>query len=269
MLGLGVPFCYLLFKNALNNKIETQDNIERLTKIPVLGKILHNYKKTSNVVFEYPTSAIAESYRALRTNLDFYLTKGDHKKIILVTSCIEGEGKSFNALNLAMSYAQLGRKTILLDFDLRKPTPYFNKKEEALVGLSSFLLDKASLNEIIIPSPHEKMDYICSGPIPPNPAELLAHDKAQKLINILKEKYDYIIIDTPPLAQVTDGFLLMEKADLKVIVARYNYSKKSIFAIIMKDLSQKNINNVCIVMNDNKIEKDQYGYGYGYNKKKN
>jgi len=267
VLGFAIPFGFLMIRSALNNKIETQDNIERLTQIPVLGKILHNNKKSDNVVFEYPTSAIAESYRALRTNLDFYLVKGDHKKIILITSCIEGEGKSFNAMNIAMSYAQLGRKTILLDFDLRKPTTYFNKKEELSVGLSSFLTDQATLEDITLQSQHEKLDYICSGPIPPNPAELLALDKAENLVDILKEQYDYIIIDTPPLAQVTDGFLLMEKADIKVIIARYNYSKKSIFSIIMKDLHQKNIVNVCIVLNDNRIESDQYGYGYGYSKK--
>jgi len=268
ILGFALPFGFLLLKSALNNKIETQENIERLTDIPVLGKIMHNGKKTNNVVFEYPTSPIAESYRALRTNLDFYLVKGGHKKVIMVTSCIEGEGKSFNALNIAMSYAQLGRKTILLDFDLRKPTPYFNKKEESSIGLSSYLIDQATLKEITISSPHAKLDYICSGPIPPNPAELLALEKTENLVNALKEQYDYIIIDTPPLAQVTDGFLLMERADIVVIVARYNYSKKSIFSIIMKDLRQKNISNVCIVLNDNKIESDQYGYGYGYNRKK-
>jgi tyrosine-protein kinase Etk/Wzc len=268
ILGLGLPFSYLFIKKALNYKIENQDDIEHLTQYPVLGKILHNYKKTNNVVFEYPTSSIAESYRALRTNLEFYLVKGDHKKIILVTSCIEGEGKSFNALNIAMSYAQLGRKTLLLDFDLRKPTPYFNKKEEFSAGLSSFLIDQNTLKEITISSPHDKLDYICSGPIPPNPAELLALEKTENLIDDLKNQYDYIIIDTPPLAQVTDGYLLIEKADIKIIIARYNYSKKSIFSIVMKDLRQKNIDNVCIVLNDNRIERDQYGYGYGYNKKK-
>ena len=129
------------------------------------------------------------------------------------------------------------------------------------------MIDNATLGEIIIQSPHEKLDYIGSGPIPPNPTELVALEKTENLIASLKEKYDYIIIDTPPLAQVTDGFLLMEKADIKVIVARYNYSKKNIFSIIMKDLKQKNINNVCIVLNDNRIVRDQYGYGYGYNKK--
>ncbi len=268
VLGLAIPFGFLMLKSGLNNKIETQDNIERLTQIPVLGKILHNSKKTNNVVFEYPTSAIAEAYRALRTNLDFYLVKGDYKKTILVTSCIEGEGKSFNSLNIAMSYAQLGRKTILLDFDMRKPTTYFDNKHEALVGLSSYLNDRNSLEEITLHSPHEKLDYICSGPIPPNPAELLVLDKVASLIDRLKTQYDYIIMDTPPLAQVTDGFLLMEKADIKIIVARYNFSKKNVFSIIMKDLSQKKIGNVCIVLNDNRIERDQYGYGYGYNKKK-
>lgn len=267
ILGLGLPFGYLMGKSALNNKIETQETIERLTDIPVLGKIIHNSRKTSNVVFEYPKSTISESYRVLRTNIDFYL-KGGHNKVIMVTSCIEGEGKSFNAMNIAMSYAQLGRKTILLDFDLRKTSNYFNTQADSLAGLSSYLINDASLKEIILKSPDAKLDYICSGPIPPNPAELLALDKTGKLIQDLKESYDYIILDTPPIAQVTDGFLLMENADIKIVIVRYNYSKKSIFSTIMKDLRQKNVNNVCIVLNDNRVNVDQYGYGYGYKKQK-
>ncbi len=162
-----------MIQKALNNKIETQDSVERLTNIPVLGKIMHNHKKTDNVVFEFPKSPIAESYRVLRTNLDFSM-KGDNHKIIMITSSITGEGKSFNALNIAMSYAQLGRNTILLDFDLRKPTSYFSNNEENKLGLSSFLINKASLKDIIHKSPDDKLDYINSGPIPPNPAELLA-----------------------------------------------------------------------------------------------
>jgi len=267
MLGLGLPFAFLLLKKALNNKIESQDNIEKLTHFPVLGKILHNYKKSANVVYEFPLSTIAESYRTLRTNLDFYIKGGNHNKVILVTSSIQGEGKSFTALNLAMSYAQLGRKTILLDFDLRKKTNYFNTTEDQSVGLSSFLVGKSTYEEILKHSPHEKLDYINSGAIPHNPAELLALNETETLISKLKSKYDYVIIDTPPLAQVTDGYLVMENADLKVIVTRCNYSKKNIFAIVMKDLKMKNTENVCIVLNDNRIVSDQYGYGYGYNKK--
>lgn len=267
MLGLGLPFAFLLLKKALNNKIESQDNIEKLTHFPVLGKILHNYKKSANVVYEFPLSTIAESYRTLRTNLDFYIKGGNHNKVILVTSSIQGEGKSFTALNLAMSYAQLGRKTILLDFDLRKKTNYFNTTEDQSTGLSSFLVGKSTFEEILKRSPHEKLDYINSGAIPHNPAELLALNETETLITRLKAKYDYVIIDTPPLAQVTDGYLVMENADLKVIVTRCNYSKKNIFAIVMKDLKMKNTDNVCIVLNDNRIVNEQYGYGYGYNKK--
>ncbi len=267
-LGIGLPFGFILLKKALNNKIESQDSIERLTEYPVLGKIMHNYKRINNVVFEFPLSSIAESYRTLRTNIDFYIKGGGHNKVIMVTSSIQGEGKSFTALNLAMSYAQLGRKTILMDFDLRKKTTYFNNPDDQLIGLSPYLNNKASYEEIIRKSSHEKLDYISSGPVPHNPAELLALDKTQELIQKLKGLYDYVILDTPPLAQVTDGFLIMENADLKIIVARYNYSKKNVLAIVLKDLKQKNTGNVCIVLNDNRINRDQYGYGYGYNKKK-
>lgn len=265
-LGMGLPFGFLIIRKALNTKIETQENIERMTNLPVLGKIIHNHKKTNNVVFEYPKSPIAESYRVLRTNLDFSMKGGSHK-VILVTSCITGEGKSFNAINIAMSYAQLGRRTILLDFDLRKQTSYFNRQEETTLGLSSYLIKKASLKDIISKSPDNKLDYIPSGPIPPNPAELLAQDETKNMISELKNQYDYIIIDTPPLAQVTDGFLIMERSDLKVIVVRYNYSKKKVLSMVLKDLKHKNIENLCIVLNDNRIKSDQYGYGYGYNKK--
>jgi capsular exopolysaccharide synthesis family protein len=267
ILGLGFPFSYLLVRKALNNKIESQESIERITDISILGKIIHNHKKTPNVVFEFPKSPISESYRVLRTNLDFTMKGGLHK-VVMVTSCITGEGKSFNALNIAMSYAQLGRKTILLDFDLRKSTSYFEKQAEPNIGLSAYLINKASLENIILKSPDEKLDYINSGPIPPNPAELLALDATKKLINSLKEQYDYIIIDTPPLAQVTDGFLLMEMSDLKLIVVRYNFSKKKILSMVLKDLKHKNIDNISIMLNDNRIKSDQYGYGYGYNKHK-
>jgi capsular exopolysaccharide family len=265
LLGVILPFAYLQLRSTFNTKIDSQDQIEKITDVPVLGKILHNNKKTNNVVFEMPNSNIAESYRALRTNLEYYV-RGGHKKVILITSSIEGEGKSFNALNIAMSYAQLDRRTILIDFDLRKSTSYFNAKGENLVGLSSYLINKANLDDIIIHSPHPKLDYISSGPIPPNPVELIGQEKTEKMINHLKETYEYIIIDTPPLAQVTDAYLLIEQADVKVIVARQNYSIKNVFAFVIRDLKQKNIGNICIVMNDNRVFRDQYGYGYGYNK---
>jgi tyrosine-protein kinase Etk/Wzc len=266
LLGFIIPFGYLTLKSGLNNKIESQENLERLTNVPVIGKILHNHRKTNNVVFEFPKSSISEAYRALRTNLEFQF-KGVKHKVILVTSCMEGEGKSFNALNLAMSYAQLGRRTILVDFDLRKPTGYFNKVQESLIGLSSWYTDRADLKDIILHSSNPKMDYIESGPIPPNPVELLATDKTESLITQLRTLYDCIVIDTTPLAQVSDAYLLVEHSDIKIMIVRYHYSLKKVFSLVMKDLEQKRLGNVCVLLNDNRVYIDQYGYGSGYGKK--
>ncbi len=167
-LGLMLPYTFLFLKSMINEKIDYQERIDNLTDAPLLGKIPHNRRKTNNVVFEYPKSSLAEAYRALRTNIEYRFKDKPHK-VMFVTSSIEGEGKSFNALNLAMVYAQLGRHTILVDFDLRKPTGYFNQKEISPVGLSSYFADRVNLSDIIQQSPHSKLDYIPSGPIPPEP----------------------------------------------------------------------------------------------------
>jgi tyrosine-protein kinase Etk/Wzc len=266
-MGMALPFGYLMLKSSLNNKIEIQDDIERIAKEPVLGKILHNHYKTNQVMLEFPKSNISESFRALRTNLDFYV-RGGHKKVIMVTSCLEGEGKTFVALNLAMSYAQLGRKTVIVDFDLRKSETYFNENEAKKEGLSSYMINKIGLKDIITKSPHDKLDYIISGILPPNPVELMALDETEKLLTRLKQDYDIIVLDTTPLAQVTDGYLLMDHAELKILVTRQGYTPKKVFSLIIKDLLQKKVSNVCIVLNNNKLYSDQYGYGYGYNNKK-
>jgi tyrosine-protein kinase Etk/Wzc len=265
-LGMALPFGYLVIRSALNNKVESQEDIERLSTLPLLGKILHNRYKTTNVMYEYPKSNIAESFRALRTNLDFYV-RGGQKKVIMVTSSMEGEGKSFTALNIAMSYAQLGRKTVLIDLDMRKKKIIFQEKSELSNGLSSYLASHTNLDDIIISSPHENLDYIPAGILPPNPTELMALDITEKLISTLKSKYDYIIMDTTPLAQVTDAYLMINHADVKVMVARYNYTIKKVFELVIKDMAQKKIEHVCIVLNDNRYNRDQYGYGYGYNLK--
>jgi len=270
ILGIAVPFSFVMIKNALNTRIESQEDIEKYTKAPVLGKIMHSRYKTNNVMHEFPKSNLAESFRAFRTNLDFYV-RGDQKKVILLTSSIEHEGKSFVALNLAMSYAQLGRNTVLVDVDLRKTKNYFMEDDGEREGLSSYMIDSIKLDEIILDSPNEKLDYIPSGILPPNPVELLALDKTKTLIASLREKYDIIVLDSPPLAQVTDAYLLMDLANIKVIITRQSYTLKNVFALVIKDLSQKNIGKFCIVLNDNRIYHDQYGYGYGYynNEKRN
>ncbi|MGD2035750.1 MAG: polysaccharide biosynthesis tyrosine autokinase [Bacteroidales bacterium] len=266
-LGIMIPFGFLFFRSLISEKIEYEGRIDHLTDAPLLGKIPHTNRKTNNLVFEYPTSGVAEAYRALRTNIE-YRFKEIMPKMILVSSSTEGEGKSFNALNIAMSYAQLGRKTLLIDFDLRKSTSYFMEVEVSGIGLSSYFMDKVAVDEIIQHSPHKKLDYIPSGPIPPNPVEMLASDEVAELLDQLKEQYHCIVIDSSPLAQVADAYLLLDYADIRIIVVRYNYSLKKIFNTVMTDLREKNIENVCILLNDNKVFREQYGYGYGYGKKK-
>lgn len=265
-LGIFMPYGFLTLKSILNNQIDSQEDMERLVNVPVLGNILHNTYKTRNIMREFQKSNIAESFRALRTNLDFYL-RGGNKKVILVSSCIQGEGKTFIATNLAISYGQLGRKTILVSFDLRKSDPFFRDQEIAEEGLSSYLAHKAELDAIIIRSPHDNLDYIPAGILPPNPVELIALDRTSALMTELRTRYDVIIIDTTPLAQFSDAYLLFDHSDLKVIIARQNFSMKKIFSNVMKDLNQKNINNICIVLNDNRMYLDKYGYGYRYNYK--
>jgi tyrosine-protein kinase Etk/Wzc len=267
ILGLIIPFGFLTIKSITNNKIESFENLERFTDKSVLGKIMHNTHKTSSIMYDFPKTSVAESFRALRTNIEVVFRNAPHK-VILLTSSIEGEGKTFTSLNLAMSYAQMGHRTVLVDFDLRKPVAYFFKSKEGMEGLSGWFNGKVLLEDIISHSPHEKLDFIQSGPIPPNPLELLTTKKTGELINLLCNEYDSIILDTTPLAQVSDAYMLMDHADIKIVIARYNYSIKKVFSLIMKDLKQKNINNVCVVLNDNRIASDQYGYGYGYNKKK-
>lgn len=266
-LGLALPFGFFTLKSAIASKIDSQEMIEHITPIPVIGKIMHNNHRTINVIAEHPRSTIAESFRALRTNLEYHFKDMD-KKVIMVTSCIEGEGKSFTALNIAMSYAQLDHRTLLIDFDLRKPTNYFGKFDEKQRGLTTWYLNRTAETELIEKTDFEKLDVIHSGPVPPNPTELLALKKTGRLIHSLKDQYDCIVLDTSPLAQVSDGYLLLDFADIKIVVTRYNYSLKRVFSLVVRDLKQKKAQNVCIVLNDNKVYSDQYGYGYGYNSKK-
>lgn len=263
ILGLVFPVFFVSAKNTLNVRIVNQEDVEKLTHEPLLGKILHNSHKTNQIMYDYPKSNIAESFRALRTNLDFYI-RGGQKKVIMVTSCMQNEGKSFISLNIAVSYAQLGKRTVLVNFDLRKHENYFRNNDCTKEGLSSYLIGNCELPEVLCKSPVEKLDYITAGTLPPNPVELVASNRTKSLIERLKSEYDVVVIDTPPMSQVTDGYLLIEHSELVIIVARQKITLKKVFSLLVKDIQLKKIKHVCIVLNDNRIPNDQYGYGYGY-----
>jgi tyrosine-protein kinase Etk/Wzc len=261
VLGFAIPFGTLLLKSILNNKLEALDNVVHLTDAPVLGKISHHVRNGSNVMAGFPNSDIAESYRALRTNIEFYF-RDLSRKSILVTSCLEGEGKTFTALNLAVCYAQLNRKTILVNVDLRKSTHYFPKDEMPLLGLSDFLSGLADLDAIIGTSSQVNLDFLPSGSLPPNPVELIAQGNIHELIQRLKERYDCVILDSTPLTQVSDAYLYINDVDIVLVVARFNYTLKRMFAMVMEELKHRGVSNACVVLNDSRLNSDHYGYGY-------
>lgn len=265
VLGVGLPFGFLLLLMQLKTKVELRDDLEKITNAPILGSVLHSRKKAHNVFAGSGQSNMAESYRSLRTNINFYL-KNKNTKCILVSSSITGEGKSFNSVNIAASYAALGNRTILLNSDMRKATPLF-EPADANVGLSTFLNGDTDWQKIIQNADMENLYYIPSGPIPPNPMELIASTKTDELFARLKDNFDCIVIDSTPMAQVTDAFNLVKFADVCLMVTRYKYTPKKVLRLVLKDLKQKQIENVGLLLNDNRIAGEQYGYGYGYYKK--
>ena len=263
ILGLLIPAVYLFLKDFFNVSITDRKDVEKITQFPIIGQVAMSNSKDPLVVINSPKSPIAESFRSIRTNIEF-LTQGKSKSTILVTGDMQSIGKTFNSINVASIYALYGKKTVLLGFDMRKPKLFQEFSLNNNIGLSSFLSNKEPFENIIqttsaIPS----LDIITSGPIPPNPAELIASEKCNELFALLKERYDYIIIDTPPLGLVTDAFLLMKHSDVNLFIVRQGVTNKNIFESSVKDLEKRDL-NVSIVINGIQTNK---GYGYGYGKK--
>jgi tyrosine-protein kinase Etk/Wzc len=259
LLGLGGPSVIILLKNLVENKISSREDVEMLTKIPLIATIPTNKDAQQNVVLSYPRTPLAESFHLLRSNLVFYL-HGQNKKVILVTSSMPGEGKSFAAINLASSFALANSRTVLVEFDMRKPGKFaevFGPKKE--LGVSSYLINKASLSDIISKTKMENLDIISSGKIPPNPVELISSPKTDELISALKEDYDYVIVDTPPFGLLTDSFLLMNYADLKLFITRQGFTKKNLLANNLLDIEKKRISKFFIAINDVPIDIKSYG----------
>ena len=270
IIGLLIPALYLFLKNYFNVSITDRKDVEKLTRYPIVGQVAQTSDTNPLVVINSPKSPIAESFRSIRTNIEF-LTQGKSKSTILVTGDMQSIGKTFNSINIASIYAFYGKKTVLLGFDMRKPKLFQEFGLNNNVGISSFLSNKEPFENIIQTAPQvSNLDIITSGPIPPNPAELIASEKCDEFFKLLKEKYDYIIIDTPPLGLVTDAFLLMRFADVKLFIVRQGVTNKNIFGSIIKDLEDRGI-DASIVINGIQTNKGYYGkrygsyrYGYGY-----
>ncbi len=256
------PIGILYIQDLLNNKIVDRKELKRLINAPYLGSIGINKEENKMVVREGKTSAIVEMFRMLRTNLQFMLG-GKKSPVILITSSIGGEGKSFTAINLAMSFALLDKKTVLVGLDIRKPMlgEYMHIPKNK--GVSLYLSDpNYKIEDIVVPSGISKsLLVIPAGPIPPNPAELLMSSRLEELILELKKEFDYIIIDSAPIGLVSDTYLLNRIVDNSVYVSRQGYSPKEVTELINEIYDNKKLNNLGVVLNS---VDDVSNYGNGY-----
>ncbi len=266
IIGIFISVFFIGIRYLIHNKITSQNELEHLTFLPVIGSI-PNVKKEADensrlLIDKFPKSELSESFRSLRTNLEF-LNQNKEKPILCITSSTSGEGKTFVTVNLGGIISLVKNKVIIIDLDMRKPRLqkvfYDNVASK---GVSTILIGKTDTKDAILKTNLENMDYIPSGPIPPNPAELIAGDYFDKMINELKEIYDVIIIDTPPVGLVTDGIAAMKKATIPLFVVRADFSKKSFINSINKLSQIHRFNHPSIVLNSVK-KSGTYGYGYG------
>ncbi len=267
LLGVLIPGMYLYIKELLNVKIISKEDITKKTTVPIIGEIGNNSENSILVVNNNSRSIISEQFRALRTNLQFIL-KSNKSNVILITSSMSGEGKSFITANLASVFALSGKKVVMIELDLRKPKLSLNINNENSIGYTNYVVsDSIKLQDIIKPVSFSESCYIISsGSIPPNPSELLLDPKLELMIEELKRDFDYIVIDCAPVGLVSDAFLIEKHVDATLYVVRQSYTYKSHLNILNDFTAQDKIRNPYLIINDisNSKTSGYYGYGYGY-----
>ena len=272
LLGLAIPALVIFLLQLFRYKIEGHEDVARLTKLPIIADVAiasNTAKgKADIVVHENQNNQMEEIFRSLRTNLQFMLHEG--QKVVLFTSSTSGEGKTFTAANLSVSFGLLGKKVILVGLDIRRPrlAELFGINDHRH-GITNLLVKDAptaaDVQEQILPSGVNKnLDLLMAGPIPPNPAELIARSSLEAIIKALKNKYDYIMIDTAPVGLVTDTLQIARVADASIYMCRADYTPKSNFELINALANEKKLPNMAMVLNGIDMSKKKYGYYYGY-----
>lgn len=273
-LGLAIPALILFLLAFFRYKIEGHDDVAKLTKLPIIADVAiasdRAKTKADIVVHENKNNLMEEIFRSLRTNLQFLMK--EHDKVILMTSTTSGEGKTFIASNVAISFALLGKKVVLVGLDIRKPRlAELFEIDDHHHGITNLLIKDNitwdDVNKQIVNSGvNSNLDLLMAGPVPPNPGELVTRKSLEETMDILKEHYDYIIIDTAPVGLVTDTLALGRIANATVYVCRADYTQKSSFGLINGLAYEKKMPNMSIVLNDVDLSKKKYGYYYGYGK---
>ncbi len=266
IVGFLAGFILIITRYLLYNEINALEEIGQYTDAALLG-IIPKYKReipiSQLLVDKNPKSVISEAFRSVRTNLQF-ISNDAGAKTIAVTSTISGEGKTFNAINLAGVIAFSGLKVVILDLDMRKPKIHLGFNVENYHGMSTLLIGKDSPEKCILKSSLSNLDFITAGPIPPNPAELIISPRMEQLLSYLKDIYDIIIVDLPPVGIVSDGIPIMQKCDYPLYILRANYSRKMFIAQINKLITENKVKNLSVILNGVEMSRLKYGYGYGY-----
>jgi tyrosine-protein kinase Etk/Wzc len=262
--GIVLNFFLIGILYLLNNKITSAKEVERVTNVPLLG-VIPTSRLTAETIFhviDNPKSVVSEAIRTLRTNLEFFNT-GGKSKVITITSTISGEGKSFLAMNLGGVLALSRKKVVLIDLDMRKPkSEKYPAGNDSSKGMSTILINKNVWKDCLVTTSLENLDFIPSGPHPPNPSELLLNGEFTDLLEELKTVYDFIVIDTPPVGLVTDGIMAMKRSDLSIYVFRANYSHKDFMHNLLRVLTINKLSHVSSVLNAMPMNNNYYGNGY-------
>ena len=258
----------IIVRYLMHNTISSLNEIVKHTHatVSVLG-IVPKYKNdipvSQLVVNKNPKSIIAESFRTVRSNMQF-ISNTPGAKLVAITSTISGEGKTFIAINIAGIIAYSGKKVVILDLDMRKPKIHLGFGVQNIKGMSTILIEKDTVENCIQHSVMDNLDFITAGPIPPNPSELIISERMEQLIEELKKKYDFVIVDNPPVGLVTDGISIIQKADYPIYVFRADYSKKNFIHNLDRLINENKVKHLSVVLNGVDIDRSAYGYNYGY-----
>ena len=272
-MGILIPLLLVFFIFFISNSVQNIDDITSLTQLPIIGIVGHKEKASNLSVFERPKSPLSEAFRAIRTSLQFLYKKQNFvgSKTLMLTSSISGEGKTFCSINIATVFALSDKKTIIVGLDLRKPKIFndFNIKNDS--GVVHYLIGQKTLDEVIQTTHIPNLHVLTSGPIPPNPSELILGESMKEMIDELKVKYDYVILDTPPVGLVSDALELSQFCDVTLYVIRQNYTKKDMLTLLNNRTKRGELSNVSILFNGYESKAkygvgygNGYGYGYGY-----
>ncbi len=265
LLGLLIPLVLVVASELLNNKVRTAKDVEKISPFRLIGTVRHAKSQNPTLVRDHPRSSYAEMLRAIRTRMEFIVKRKD-KMVVCVTSTESGDGKTFFSSNLAALFSMSGKKTLLMDLDIRKPNIHTKMGLENGVGLSNYLIGDCKLEETFAKSPFD-FDIMRAGAIAPNPGELIHSDKLAELLTDLRKKYDFIVIDTSPIGLVPDAYTILELSDVGLFIIRCMQTNKSFCKQTLQEISEvvDTPEKVQIVLSDIPTEGHSgYGYGYGY-----